>query len=453
MYQRVIKQTLAMAGPMMTTRLVQTVNTFVSMAILAQLGHVVLAASLPISMFRIVVMLTFISPLFVLGAVVGRQMHAKGLQNLPGLLVQMWLLALLLSVIPMILYFSSGPLMQLLHQPAVVVPIIAQYLKVQAWGMPAILILTVNQQFLAGMKHQHWVTKVSVLSLLINGVLCFGLTLGQLGMPAWGVFGSALAGVVSMWVTAAVTTVLVLKKLLVRLNRTHFQLNDYGWVKLVAKIGTPVCLQVSGEMLSLLVITVLVGWLGEVVMAASQISQQYMLFAIVPIFGLSEAASIRVGHAIADNKTDTVPILGQVSLGLCIAVVVLVAAVFAVFHRPLAEIFLRQSHVSVAAIYQLAMWLLVIRVIAMVFDGVSDVLTGLLRGLYDTRYPMLVSLLCSWGLMLPAAYLGGFTLGYGMIGMACGSALARLLSAGLLVLRWQRKQHGSAEVSPVRSSN
>ncbi len=428
-----------MAVPMMTTRLVQTLNTFVSMVVMAQLGHQVLAAGLPISMYRIVVMLAFVAPLFVLGAMVGRQMHDKGLHELPGMLVQSWLLSLLLSVPMMILYAVSGPLMTLFHQPSSVVPIITEYFNVQLWGMPAVLLATVNQQFLAGTKHQHWVTTVSTIGLIINAVFSYGLTLGHFGMPAWGVFGASLANVITMWICAFMGLILVLRKLPAKLAWSDWRLRDAHWIKKIAKIGTPVSLQITGEMLSIMVVTLIIGWLGEVAMAASQISQQYMLFAIVPIFGLSEAASIRVGHAIANKQSETIRALGRVGIVLSLIMTGLVGLVFALFHKPLAQLFLHQLHSHVEAIYHLTLMLLLIRIIAMLFDGVTDVVVGLLRGLYDTRFPMMVSIVSSWVVMLPLAYVLGIILGYGVIGIALGGAVTRLFAAGILFMRWLKK--------------
>ncbi|MDF1760135.1 MAG: MATE family efflux transporter [Coxiellaceae bacterium] len=438
MFVKALKNILVMAVPMMSTRFVQTLNTFFMMLILAQLGHVVLAATLMISMIRIVALLIPSSPLFALGAIVSRQMNPEGRQQLPQLLSQAWSLAFLLSLLGMLGLALTGPILSLLHQPPAVVPVISEFFLIQLWGLPAIFIGMVNQQVLAGMKRQHWVTTLSTLSLVTNVFLCYGLTLGYFGMPMMGVKGAALANVVSPWFNMVISFVLTVNFLPIKIRLKDWWNKSTRWSRMILKIGMPICFQISSEMIVILIITLMVGWISEVAMAAAQISGQYMLFAIVPIFGLSEAASIRVGHAIADKKPNTIAMLGHASMLLSMAVVLLIAVVFAIFHRPLAGLFLHGTTHHVAAIYSLTMTLLVIRVFTMLFDGVADVTIGLLRGLYDTKYPMAVALFSNWCLSLPFAYLLAFTFHFGVIGLALGGMIARVVSTIILLLRWPK---------------
>ncbi|MDF1795292.1 MAG: MATE family efflux transporter [Coxiellaceae bacterium] len=438
MFGKALKNILVMAIPMMSTRFVQTLITFIVMLIMAQLGHVVLAATLIISMIRIVVLLIPSSPLFALGAIVSRQMSPEGRSNLPQLLTQAWSLAFLLSLLGMLGMALAGPVLAVLHQPPAVVPIVADFFLVQMWALPAIYIGMVCQQSLAGMKRQHWVTAMSVLSLCTNSFLCYGLTLGHFGMPMMGVKGAALASVISSWFSVSIAFCLTLNFLPVKIRLKDWWNKSTQWSRVILKIGMPICFQISSEMIVILIITLMVGWISEVAMAAAQISGQYMLFAIVPIFGLSEAAAIRVGHAIADNKPRSIAMLGHVSMLLSIAVVVLIGIVFAIFHRPLANMFLHGTTHHVEAIYALTMTLLIIRVFTMLFDGVADVTIGLLRGLYDTKYPMAVALFSNWFLSLPLAYLLAFTFHLGVIGLALGGMIARIIASIVLLRRWPK---------------
>ncbi|MDF1653818.1 MAG: MATE family efflux transporter [Coxiellaceae bacterium] len=436
MFIKALKNVLVMAVPMMSTRFVQTLNTFIMMLVLAQLGHVVLAATLTISMVRIVALLIPSAPMFSLGAIVSRQMNAEGKKHLPYILTQAWSLAFILSLFSMAILFLTAPILHLLHQPEAVVPVIGAFFRTQMWAMIPIMLVMACQQFLSGMKKQHYVTALSVISLCTNSFLVYGLTLGHFGFPALGVYGAALANVISASFGGVLAITVTLHCLPVRLRIKHWLNRSSQWFKLILKIGMPICLQVGSEMIVLMIITVMVGWLGEVAMGASQISGQYMLFAIVPIFGLSEAAAIRVGHAIADEQPKRIPMLGHASMLLSIAVVVLIGLVFAIFHKPLAHWFLQHDGSDSAAIYGITMILLAIRIFTMLFDGVADVTVGLLRGLYDTKYPMAVSLFTNWAVSLPLAYLFAFTFGFGVIGLAIGGMLARLLSTVVLLFRW-----------------
>lgn len=90
-------------------------------------------------------------------------------------------------------------------------------------------------------------------------------------------------------------------------------------------------------------------------------------------------------------------------------------------------------------IYMLGLWVLAIRMIATFFDGTSQILTGALRGLYDTKFPMALDVLANWLLMVPVGALFGFGFGWGVIGLSAGAALTRLINMGILIWRWRVK--------------
>jgi multidrug resistance protein, MATE family len=439
MLKKALQSLTSMAAPMMSTRLVQTLNTFISMIILSKLGTTVLAASLTIAISRIVLMLIFIAPLFAIGIIVSRRYGTKEQASLNTLLTGSWGLSLLLSVAPLLICFFIGPLLAWAHQPAAVVPLIAHYFNIQCLALPAIMISTVNQQFLSGLNKQHWVLSISLVNLVLNSVLCYGLTLGQLGMPHLGIEGAALSSVIISFVGASASTLIVLKHLPSALRMKHWGRAALKPIKFVLKIGLPICMQLSSEMIVVLLLTIMAGWFGTVAMSANQISSQYMMFCIVPIFGLSEASGIRIGHTQSKETGTTVRHIGQAAYILTGAIVLAFSLFFALFHRPLAGLFIHGHTAHTQAIYTLAMTLLCIQIITMLFDALGDVSVGLLRGLYDTKYPMFLGIICNWLISLPLAYVLSSTLGYGVIGLLIAAGLSRLVFSGFILTRWKTK--------------
>ena len=232
-------------------------------------------------------------------------------------------------------------------------------------------------------------TVLSVVSLVLGALLNYALIFGHFGCPALGVTGSGLAGTLSCWIGFGISLTMVLVTLTktqhsqLKKRITHFQ---HG--KLIIKIGTPICIQTSSEMLVLMV-----GWLGETAMAAGQVANEYMLFAIVPIFGIAEASSICVGKAYGGKDYASVHSVGLAGIILAWLFTLIVAAIFVIFHRPLAGIFISFDQPNAELIYHLALWLLFIRIISMFMDALTQVLTGSLRGLYDTKFPMKLSMI------------------------------------------------------------
>ena len=435
-----LKRLFAIALAMMTSRLTQTLNTFIAMAMIAQLGNTVLAAGLTISTTRIVMMLIFMSLLFSTGAITGRLVGEKRHDALPEMLQQGWCIGVLLSIACMIIMALVGPILTLLHQPPMIIPYVTEFFHAFLWAMPAIMMFVVNQQFLAGNGKQHWVTLLSVISLVLGALLNYALIFGHFGCPALGVTGSGLAGTLSCWIGFSISLVMVLVTLTktqrsqLKQRITHFQ---HG--KLIIKIGTPICIQTSSEMLILMVFILMVGWLGETAMAAGQVANEYMLFAIVPIFGIAEASSICVGKAYGGKDYASVRSVGTAGIILAWLFTLIVAAIFVIFHRPLAGIFISFDQPNAELIYHLALWLLFIRIISMFMDAVSQVLTGSLRGLYDTKFPMKLSMIIGWCIMLPIAAVFGFLFHWGVIGITCAGLINSLIVSTTLWWRWHQQ--------------
>lgn len=103
------KALLSMGVPLASTRLVQTLNTFIAMAILAQLGHTVLAASFLIGIIRTFIFLVAMAPLFALGSIMSRQIGAKNTVVILAIVQQSWVTIMVLSVIPVVFMLFIGP--------------------------------------------------------------------------------------------------------------------------------------------------------------------------------------------------------------------------------------------------------------------------------------------------------------------------------------------------------
>ena len=351
-------------------------------------------------------------------------------------MVQAWLLAVLLAVPPMLLFAFIAPILKILHQPDSIIPLIAEYCHYALWGLLPILLTVVNQQVLAGIKRQVIVTWLSILSLLLSAFFNYSLVLGHFGFAKHGFNGAGIALIISTTITFIISTGCVIKHCLHYTSFKTVVLKGAQWIKFTLKIGLPICLQVSSEMLSFMVLTIMVGWLGEIALAASQIPSEYMLFVIVPVFGLSEASAITVGHAMGEKNLLLVNQLCKSGILLACLFAAIVGIIFICFHRPLASVFIHFGTIHAEKIYQLAMWILAIRLLGMFFDNVTAIITGSLRGLYDAKYPMWVSIATSWILFIPLAIVLAFICKLGVIGITIAASIMQLVSAVVLIKRW-----------------
>src|SRR4029450_477381 len=90
--------------------------------------------------------------------------------------------------------------------------------------------------------------------------------------------------------------------------------------------------------------------------------------------------------------------------------------------------------------------LLLVAAVFQLFDGVQAVTTGALRGLGDTRTPMIVNFIGHWIIGLPLAYALCFKYGRGAQGLWVGLAAGLIVTGGMLLVVWHRR---SAAVTAV----
>lgn len=125
-----------------------------------------------------------------------------------------------------------------------------------------------------------------------------------------------------------------------------------------------------------------------------------------------------------------------VGLVLCVmslAVALVAIAGFLLFPEPLIGLFLDSNDPDRPQILAIGVGLLAVAALFQLVDGAQVIALGLLRGVQDTAWPMVIAVLSYWGVGIPASYLLGFGLGLGGIGVWLGLVLG-LACAGVLLM-------------------
>jgi MATE family multidrug resistance protein len=154
---------------------------------------------------------------------------------------------------------------------------------------------------------------------------------------------------------------------------------------------------------------------------------------MVPL-GLASAGAVRVGHAIGRRSIDGAAHAGGAVIALALIAMSVSALAFLTGAEALVRLFTDDPAVVATGIT-------LVRVAAafQLFDGLQVVTTGTLRGLGDTRTPMLANLVGHWCIALPIAAFCGFTLGYGVVGLWSGLSVGLTLVGLFLLEVWRRK--------------
>jgi len=183
----------------------------------------------------------------------------------------------------------------------------------------------------------------------------------------------------------------------------------------------------------------MMGWIGEVPLAAHGIALQITSLAFVVHVGFSQAATVRAGRALGRRDPGALKRGGITVLVLSLAVSVLTMAVFLLLPEPLISVFLDPSHARRGDVIALGVVFLAMAALFQIVDAAQVIALGLLRGVQDTTVPMLMATVSYWIIGLPVSYVLAFMLGLGGVGLWLGLVIGLSVAALLLLLRFWRQ--------------
>ena len=347
----------------------------------------------------------------------------------------LWLSTLFAAAVLPLLLFSE-PLLRAMGQEPRIAARAADYLAIAGWGLFPALGVMVLKSYLAALERTQVVLWTTVIAALANVAVNWLLIFGRLGLPELGVKGAAVASVAVQLVSLAVLVPYAVARfpehtLFVRLWRA-----DRGAAAQVFRLGWPIGLTNLAEVGLFSATAILVGWLGAVPLAAHGIALQIATAFFMIHMGLSNAATIRAGKALGRGDLVGLARGGQVAVALSLAVAAGTVVLYLAVPEWLIGLFLDPDEPARPQILALGVTLLALAAAFQVVDGAQVMALGLLRGVQDTRVPMIVAGLAYWGIGLPASYVAGFVLGWGAPGVWLGLVLGLATAAVLLMHRF-----------------
>ncbi len=318
--------------------------------------------------------------------------------------------------------------------PAVASPA-RSYLLLLNLGTLPLLLYGGTRRYLQGVGQVRVITVTYVLANLLNWAGNWVLIYGKLGFPALGVDGSAISTCI-----ARLAMALSLLGFAWRYERQrghplfrHWAGPSMERLRSLVRIGAPAAGQILLEVGAWNLSTFAAGYLTPVALATHSIALNYASISYMVPLGISAAAAVSVGQAVGAGDLQRARRAGWLALGLGTAVMLLAAGVFLAAPVPLIRLY--TSDPRVLAVGPSLLW---IAAAFQVFDGVQTVTTGALRGLGETRVPMIANLIGYWILGLPIGLTLCFVLHWGIFGLWLGLTSALVLIALILLRRWQR---------------
>lgn len=436
--------TLRLAAPLAATNLLQMLVHAIDVIFIARLGDKPLAASsLGIAIFGLTLwgltaLATACAPL--IAAELGRRDHAVR-EVRRSVRMALWL-AVGFGTIGMGIGFSGEWLLRLSGQDPEVSALAGDFLAILSWAMIPMIAAAVMRTFVAALGKPGYATVITVLAVGVNLLGNWVLVFGNLGMPALGLEGSAISSVLTSLAMIAAYGVAIRTDRKLRRYRVLGRWWRPEWRRLreILGIGTPIALTVLAEAGLFSLAALLMGRIGEAELAAHTVALNVAALAFQIPFGISQAATIRVGYHFGAGDRAGAGRAGWMALALGVGFMATTALAMLLVPTFILRLYVDPADPANAALVAFAVQYMLVAAAFQLFDGAQAVAAGALRGLQDTRMPLAIALFGYWAIGFTTAILLGFRTPLEGIGVWIGLAIGLVVVAVLLTWRWHRRE-------------
>lgn len=322
-----------------------------------------------------------------------------------------------------------------------VLALVRPYFAIVAWSLPLLLLYAAFRRYLQAVSAVRPVMVALVSANVVNAAANWILIFGNLGAPALGVDGAGWATCISRAYMTFVLAVAIARQG-VRPWTLIAGVRIAGLRRLLG-LGWPAAAQATLEYGAFATVTMLAGRLDPSTLAAHQIVINLAGLSYMVPLGIASAGAVRVGHAVGRRDGPGASAAGWTAIALGTGFMAFAAATFVAAPRAILGIFTMDG-----GVVEVGLTLITFVALFQVFDGLQGVATGALRGLGDTRTPMLLNLAGHWMAGLPVGYLLCFVIGWGVIGLWVGISAGLLLVGSLVTaIWWVRERALTAELA------
>ncbi|KPQ06312.1 MAG: multidrug resistance protein, MATE family [Rhodobacteraceae bacterium HLUCCA12] len=351
----------------------------------------------------------------------------------------MWLSILYaLAVLPFFVF--SQPLLLASGQDPVIAALGGAYLALIGLGVGPALLVMVLKSYLAALGRTQVVLWVTVVAVFVNIGLNWVLIFGNLGVPAMGARGAAIASVLVQLVTLG--ALLAYAQWLPALRRytllARFWRPDWQALRQVNALGLPIGLAMLAESGMFAASAIMMGWLGAQSLAAHSIALEITAMFFMIHLGLSNAATVLVGRARGRGDIAGLRTAARTALTLSILVASATMMIYFLGGAFLVGAFLSPDDPERAIIVPLGTTFVMVAAFFQLADGCQAMAMGLLRGIQDTRMPLIIAAISYWLIGIPAGYALAFLAGFQGVGLWLGMIAGLSAAAIALLMRFWR---------------
>jgi multidrug resistance protein, MATE family len=440
---RELRATLKLAWPIVLANIAQTAMPTTDVVLIGRLGPEALAsAALATNLFFAFAffgtgIVTAIAPM--VARELGRNRHS--VRDVRRTFRQgMWMAVAVSIPIWMILWQAETILIWLGQEPELAAAA-GLYMRALQWSILPLLFYVVLRALISAMERPMPALWVGLAAIVLNALTAYVLIFGKFGFPRLELIGAGIATTFSSTVLFGGLALYLLIGRRFRRYRFFGRFWRSDWPRFVEfwRLGLPIGVAHAFEVTIFNVAALLMGLIGSASLAAYAVALQIATLTFMVPLGLNQAVTVRVGRAYGAGDREGVRRAGWSAFALGIAFMSMTAMVMLFAPHLLVSAFLDLADPVNANVIALAVSFLAFAAMFQVFDGAQTIGAGMLRGLHDTRVPMVFTAIGFWGIGLPlGAYLGLATdlAGAGIwIGLAAGLASVAILMTSRWIMR------------------
>ena len=438
------RATLRLAVPLAAANLMQMIVYAMDVIFVARLGQQALAASsLGVTIFGLMMwcfsgLTGACAPL--IAAELGRRRHAVR-EVRRSVRMALWL-SVLCGLAGMEIAANGEAILLATGQDPVISERAGHFLGVLLWAMIPMIWANVLRTFVSALGRPVFATLITFLAIVVNALGNYAFVFGHFGAPELGLTGSALSSVLTGWVTVLAYVAMIYGDR--RLRRYHilgrWWRPEWQRLRSLLAIGLPIAAIILAEGGLFSSAAFLMGLIGEAQLAGHTVALQVAALAFQVPFGIGQAVTIRVGYHFGAGDREATARAGRAAIILALGYMALPAALMVLAPRLVLWLYIGSDAWTAAPMVLFAVQYLTIAAAFQLFDGAQAVLAGALRGLQDTRMPMVLALLGYWVFGFGTSVLLGFATPLSGLGVWLGLAVGLIVVAGLLLWRWRQRE-------------
>jgi len=434
-----LRSTLALAWPLILANLTQQLIQATDVLLLGRLGATPLAAA------TLALNLTWTFSIFLLGLITASSpMMATALGQRFNAVrdvrrtfrAGLWLLVIVMPPYSLLMW-NAGGLMMTLGISAELAAQGQTFLRAYMWIVAPWLLFQLLRNFVAAVERPRIVLWLSIGGIFLNALVSWALIFGHFGLPALGLVGSGLGSTITWLIMCA--ALIAVTSTDRRFRRFH--LFGHWWrfdrqrTVAMLKLGWPIGATMGLEIGVFALAAYFMGWIGAPAVAAHAVALQLAALTFMVPLGLGQAATVRVGLALGRKDEAGVARAGWTAWVLGLLFMATMALVMWGIPRQLITLFLEDAPAN-AVVIGLAVSFLRVAAAFQLVDGAQVIGAGMLRGLHDTRWPLLFALVGYWVVGLGIGSWLAFAADWKGVGIWIGLASGLAVVAGLMLARW-----------------